>query len=115
MPVYNSPVAPGPQPGSLVLRLSGPVLPVEITIPDYDHKLQYLIRREPDRLVIEPVFDYKDEESRYILRHLLSEKHLAKQANKWVRPPLPQSFKGREELVALTLEEQMVPIEFKPE
>lgn len=33
MPVYNSPVAPGPQPSSLILRLSGPVLPVEITIP----------------------------------------------------------------------------------
>lgn len=92
-----------------------PEVTLSITLPNYDHKLQYLIRREPDRLVIEPVFDYKDEESRYILRHLLSEKHLAKQANKWVRLPLPRSLQEREELVALTLEEQMVPIEFKPE
>jgi hypothetical protein len=33
MPVYNSPPAQGPQPASLVLRLRGPVLPVEISIP----------------------------------------------------------------------------------
>ena len=33
MPVYNSPPVPGSQPASLVLRLQGSVLPVEISIP----------------------------------------------------------------------------------
>ncbi|TMA57640.1 MAG: hypothetical protein E6J80_06080 [Deltaproteobacteria bacterium] len=33
MPVYNSPTAPGPQPPALVLRLRGPILAVEISIP----------------------------------------------------------------------------------
>jgi len=92
-----------------------PEFTLTITLPDYNQELQYVIQRQSEATVIEPQFDYKHEECRYIIEHLFSEKRLAKQATKEVRLSVPQSHQEREALADLENEELAVPIKVEPQ
>ena len=39
---------------------------IPITLPGYDTQLQYVVQRQSRARVIEPQFDYRDQEFRYV-------------------------------------------------
>lgn len=76
-----------------------------ITLPDYDHELRYVIHRQARAIVIEPKFDYKDEEFRYIVGRLFSQKRLAKQEKNQALPLIPQTLTERQAVADHFLEQ----------
>lgn len=75
-----------------------------IKIPGYDRELRYKVRREATKVAIKPQFDFKEEESRYVLRSWLSEKRLARQQRKDF-PLVPQTLTERKVVVDYFLEQ----------
>lgn len=76
-----------------------------ITLSGYNRELQYTVQRELKRLVIEPKFDYRREEFRYIVGHLFSEKRLTKQAKRQGPPFIPQTLTERQAVADHFLEQ----------